>query len=497
MSLQIRNLLLSSAVALISLAVHAGGVWSADPKNPFRKEIQLPELKEKQLVAISPDSDLFHNGNGTFGEVRIIDEGGRTQPVTDWKAKVPTAIDMDGIVSFADVQLENLPDGTTELRFRLPPNFAKIHNVFGVHVMPRCENFEVHGKVFGVRPRPVTADANRSVTADANRPVTADATKSGSADANRPVTGEAKEARTLLSEGDLADYRGFLPLSQLDIPVKFGDYPEYVLVLDRPTFKDEPKLISLALDWGFPVREPNILDRGHFINLWAFLGTKGQGTMSKTKYITGSPRSMKVTQDPTTAMTIVDIETGGEPMISISPIFAEKDYFRTCAVYVDRSSGSGDPQWDRIAEGDLRKIHYKNLSDENLEVGFQENTAKKYRLKIDNSYLPPLEVREVKFKYPERELVFFAEPGQKLWVEYGDKTWIQPVEYVGPIQILLNKGTTPAVATLGPEEAWESPSPLFYLLKQPLLWGGVGVGCLIVFIIFKYLEKKTIEKTAY
>ncbi len=451
------------AAAMAALVLSCGLLRAGEPKNHFRKEIKLPELKEKQLVAISPDADLFYRSCAGMGDLRVVDEGGWPQPVTDRLVEIPTPLPGGG-PRVSDQKSISHPDGTVEVRFRVPTDaevppgqrIDKTAKILGINIHTLKHSFEVSAKLFGLA---------------------------------------ANGDRTLLGEGEFADYNGFFPLSRMHLPAQLGNYPEYLLILGRPTLRNESELVGRTLDWGTPVVEESIRDRTPLKDLSVSIAVEGHQTQPGPKYAFTSPRSFKVTQDPGTAATIVDVEASGESMVAIIPKFAQKEYFRTCKVYVDRSGGEGTPAWSEAGKEFLRKIHYKELTSETTEIPLNGNVARKIRLKIDNAYLPALDIVDVEFKIPAREFVFFAKPGQKLWVEYGDKTWTERGEYAEEVHTLLAQKAIPAVATLGPEEAWESRTPVSYwdTIKQPRVLGGIGLGCMMVFVIYKQLAKLTLK----
>src|SRR5438045_8946078 len=107
-----------------------------------------------------------------------------------------------------------------------------------------------------------------------------------------------------------------------------------------------------------------------------------------------------------------------QPLTSLELETADRNFSRHAVVEVERAQGV-KKTWDRIGEGTLSRVDFKNLKREKLSISIPESRHTQYRIVIDDRDSPPLEVAGIEAEGNVYEVVFLAAPDGTYQRSYG------------------------------------------------------------------------------
>jgi hypothetical protein len=198
---------------------------------------------------------------------------------------------------------------------------------------------------------------------------------------------------------------------------------------------------------GFSVRNrPFRLDR---IELWA----QRERETFKSEQTTVFPvRGFTVRRDAEKKQTIVEIESGGEPLNKLAMTTPDRNFSRPATVEVEKEV-YGNTKWVEIGSGTLSAIEYLDFKKESLAIPVPEHRARKYRLIIRDEDNAPIAIESISGEGRIYQVVFLAKPSTEFQVYYGSAKAESPHYDIATVLAPIRHTYKPVLASLGPESA--------------------------------------------
>lgn len=164
------------------------------------------------------------------------------------------------------------------------------------------------------------------------------------------------------------------------------------------------------------------------------------------------------------------LELGGRrPVDRLELTVGDRTFSRV--VFVE-AAGALDA-WRPVGSGSVSAIQTSRVQERHTGVRFQEVTARRLRLTIDNGDDRPLDLQAVRVATVRRGAVFEAVPGQAYALDYGHPRAPAPRYDLARAFPYLAAETLP-VATLGPARPIEPPAAR-WRDSQVVVWAAMGV----------------------
>ncbi len=223
-------------------------------------------------------------------------------------------------------------------------------------------------------------------------------------------------------DGCVSDYSRFVDVRSVEIPISQTTDRHFRLVIDDVTAEQASQLSELTrhfrgteetdhTDRTVVERRPLRVDR---ITL---LSHRVETELQGAKKIAYPTTDFQVHQDAKQKRTMLDFQTDGEPLTSLTLLTDQTNFSRTVTLQV--LSRAREDQWQTVSSATLARFSFQTLKKTELTLTFPEQRATRYRLIVENRDSPPVSIRGVEAEGPEYQLVFLATPGQTLRLEYG------------------------------------------------------------------------------
>lgn len=169
-----------------------------------------------------------------------------------------------------------------------------------------------------------------------------------------------------------------------------------------------------------------------------------------------------VENDPREGVTRLLIAAERLPVAELRFHIADRNVSRPVRVEVRRSLDDGTVQWQRVGEGVLRLLDFRDVREESLSVPLaQEVRATELRVVISNRDAAPLTVQGVTAVCPVYRALFLAAPGVRYTLSYGSRD-TPPARFDTEVLQRLYEEKGREVRTLAltpPGEPAEPPAP--------------------------------------
>lgn len=414
-------------------------IFAAEPALQFSREVKSPPLKQEELLAISLDSAVFAATQEGLADVRLHDSEGKSIPYLLRKRQTTRARAVRTTWPARDIAAQPLDDGGLEITVRFEEDKKRPHPN-GLTLVSPLRNFKQRVRVF------TSKDAGQWEPA-----------------------GE---------ETVIFDYSRYMDVRSDSIPFPETDRRNFRIVIDDVTLEQESELLALnrRMQGAAEVdrTEQATIDRRPFrierIDFWREVHEERVTGDEKAVYPVDD---FHVEEDRDKQRTVIRVDTRRQPLTSLTIESPDRNFSRHAVVEVERAQGI-NRTWQRIAEGTLTRLDFRNLKREELAIDFSETRHAKYRLVIENRDSPPLQISGIKAEGNVYEILYLAGPDRHDQLLYGSEESERPVYDHAAIEELLRKGIQPMQAELGAEgPSAGQPSRIHWskLLNNPLLLG--------------------------
>jgi hypothetical protein len=239
-------------------------------------------------------------------------------------------------------------------------------------------------------------------------------------------------------------------------------------------------------------RRPFRIER---IDFWREVEEERATGDEKAKYPVAGHR---VVEDPEKHQTIVYVDTERQPLTSLALESPERNFSRHAVVEAETAQGV-KKSWQKIGEGTLSRVDFKNLKREDVLISFPESRHAHYRIVIDNRDSPPLEVVGVNAEGTVYELVYLAARDRHDQLLYGAADANAASYDTAAIEELLRAGNQPVRTELGVQTAAKiaGPPAAFQwskLFNNPVVDGGLIAILVILLAWGLYHAVKRVDK---
>ena len=185
------------------------------------------------------------------------------------------------------------------------------------------------------------------------------------------------------------------------------------------------------------------------IELWAQREREAFKSERKTEY---AMVGFTVTRDEEKKQTIVEIESGRDPLTSITLRSGNRNFSRRASLEV-RKQVFAATEWVEIASGTLTSIEYLEYKKESLTIPFPEHRVSLYRLIIEDEDNAPLAIDSVTGEGRIYQIVFLSAPGSNYELVYDSEKAESPKYDIATVLAPIRHNYEPAIAVFGPEIA--------------------------------------------
>jgi hypothetical protein len=169
-------------------------------------------------------------------------------------------------------------------------------------------------------------------------------------------------------------------------------------------------------------------------------------------------------RDAKEGVTRLTVDSGRLPAATLRFAIADRNVSRAVHVEVRRALDDGTLQWQRLGQGTLRNLDFRDVQEESMAVSIAETRALELRLVIVDKDSAPLTVQGVTAVCPVYRVLFLARPGATYQLAYGSRDAPSPRYDTEVLQRLFDRKDR-EVRTLRLQAADEAAS---YPLESPL-----------------------------
>ena len=432
---------------LLLMLVVSSAAWPAladEPQFEFSKEVKAPPLKQEELLSAVLDTDVFAATNDSLTDVRLLDSEGKPVPYLLRKVQTTRARATRTTWAAGKLTAKPLDNGGLEITVQFDEDEKRLHPN-GLSVISPLRNFEQRVRVY-------TSD-------------------------------DGQQWEPAGEEAVIFDYSRFMDVRSDSVPFPETSRRNFRIVIDKVTGEQQSELLALTrrlrgteeterTEQVTIDRRPFRIDR---IDFWREVDQDRATGDEKTGYPVAGHR---IERDAKKQQSIVYVDLRRQPLTSLELETADRNFSRHAVIEVERAQGV-KKTWEKIGEGALSRVDFKNLKRETLSISFREARHLQYRIVIDDRDSPPLEVTGVKAEGSVYEVVYLSAPDAHNRLLYGSAD-AEPATYdTATVQELLSQGFRPAQAELGPQMPGKGggagPPAVKWskLLTNPLLLGGV------------------------
>jgi len=408
----------------------------------YSKEVKAPPLKQEDLLSIRLDTEVFSSTQDKLADVRLLDSEGKTVPYLLRKVQTTRARATRTAWPARQLSAQPLADGGLEITVHIDED-EKVPHFNGLSLISPLRDFEQRVRVF--------------------------------------TSADGKQWEPAGEEAVIFDYSRYMDVRNDGVSFPETAARHFRIVIDNVTVEQQSELLALTRRLRGKEEtertEEVVIERRPFridhIEFWREVEHDRSTGDEKTTYPAAGHR---VEQDKKKQQTIVYVDVRRQPLTSLELETPDRNFSRHAAVEVERVQGV-KKTWEKIGEGTLSRVDFKNLKREKLSISFPETRHSQYRLVIDDRDSPPLEVAGIKAEGNVYEVVYLAGPARHDQLVYGS-TDAEPAIYdTAAFQELLRERFRPEQAELGPQTPRLAGSaPAFKwskLINNPLLLGGV------------------------
>ena len=423
--------------------VLCAAAWPAladEPEFQFSKEVKAPPLKQEDLLSIMLDTEVFSTTQDRLADIRLLDGAGKPVPYLLRKVQTTRARALRTTWPARQLTARPLDDGGLEITVQLD---EKDPHPNGLSLNSPLRNFEQRVRVY--------------------------------TSADRQQWEPAGEEAVIFDYSRYMDVRS----DSVSFPETAGRH--FRIVIDNVTVEQQSELLALTrrlrgaeeterTEQVTIDRRPFRIDR---IDFWREVEHDRATGDEKTNYPVTAHR---VAHDKK-KQSIVHVDMRRQPLTSLELETPDRNFSRHAAVEVEKMQGV-KRTWEKIGEGTLSRVDFKNLKREKLSISFPESRHTQYRIVIDDRDSPPLKVAGIKAEGNVYEVVYLAIPDGHYQLLYGSAD-AEPATYdTAALQELLRERFRPAQAELGtqiPRQSGDGPPAFKWskLVNNPLLLGGV------------------------
>ena len=421
-------------------------VLADDAAFRFSRDVKPPPLKHEELLAITLDTEIFAATQDEFADVRLRDAEGKSVPFllrklqttraraarTTWPAREPAARPLD--------------DGGLEITLQIDEDDKHPHPN-GLSLVSPLKNFKQRVRVF--------------------------------------TSADGTEWEPAGEETVIFDYSRYMDVRSDSVSFPETKRRHFRIVIDDVTLEQESELLALTrrLQGAQEAErtERVTVDRRPFrierIDFWREEHEE-RGIRDETEQYPVAAH--RVEEDREKHRTIIHVDMQRQPLTSLKLETPDRNFSRHAVVEVEKVQGV-KKTWQKVGEGTLSRVDFKNLKREELAISFPESRQTQYRIVVDNRDSPPLAVSGIKAEGTIYEAVYLAAPDKHDSPDRHDRIVYGAIDAeratydTAAIQELLGKGFRPSRAELGPEgPSAVGPAPFKWskLLNNPLLLGG-------------------------
>jgi hypothetical protein len=428
-------------IVLTGICAFAGAV---EPNFRYAKQLDLPTLKQDELIAATFDSDVYASTRDGFPDVRILADGDVETSYLLRRATIAMAETTHDYWAARTRAVRPLEGGGLEIILHLEPEDPRPD---GLRIVTPLRNFEQRVRVFN------SEDGE-----------------------NWQPVGE---------EGVVFDYSQYIDFGNDDVSFPSSDRRNFRIVIDDVTQEQESQLMSLTrqLRGGEEIRreERTTINRRPFridrVLFWREI-VKDQSTGDRK---VGYPvAGFHLENDPAGQRSIITVDSRREPLTSFKLVTDSRNFSRHAVVEIEVSHGI-ERTWQSIGAANLSRLDFRNLKREELAISFPESRQTKYRIVIDNRGSPPLAVTGVEAEGNAYQAVFLATvPQQSYELVYGSEIAERPDYDTAAISASLAEGYQPTLVGLGkqvdrPGAGDPEAISLSQIVNNPFLLGGIAV----------------------
>lgn len=453
-------------IALPCIAVVCLGLVSPlsakDPPFRYAREILPPALQQEELLSITIDQQIFAATRDGFSDLRLRDASGKSLPYLLRKRQSTRSRSVRITWPAPQPAVRPRDDGSLEITVRFEID-DKRPNPTGLTIVSPLRNFEQRMRVF------------TSVGGEEWEP-----------------TGE---------ETVLFDYSRYMEVRNDSVAFPETNRRFFRIVIDDVTLEQHSELVALTRRYHgekeIERTERETVGRRSFridrIDFWR--------ENSEERVIGDEKRAYPVTdhrvgEDRDNQRTIIEIDTQRTPLTALRLETRDRNFSRHAIVEAEKMTGAAKG-WQRIGEGVLSRVDFRNLKRDELSLSFPETRREKYRIVIDNGDSPPLNVIGIQGEGNVYEALYLALPGGHVQLNYGAPDARPLNNDTAAIREVVRSGFHPSPASLGPEVPITSTSqPIRWSkrLQSPIAVGGVITILLLLLGRGLYKAAKRIEE---
>ncbi len=379
-----------------------------------RKTIQLALSGGESLIAVPIDSETFDAVRPGIPDLRVIAQGAVEVPFMIEKAVETRTRSIEKISPSAVQTLRELPGNRIEIILRLEEN-APNADLLRIHTP--LTDFERRVNVFG--------------------------------------SPDGEQWKQLVNDALVFDYSRFFDIQNLDVDLQDNDNRHFRVVIEGIIDEKASPFRTLWLRSigdqdlehaeGFSVR-----NRPFRIDRIELLEKRERETFKSERKWDYPIRSLAVNRDEKEKRTIIEIETGREPLTALSIATPDRNFSRRARVEVEKQvHGSAD--WVEIGSAILTAIDYLDYRENELSISFPEHRQANYRLTIEDEDNPPLRIESVAGEGNRYNILFIGKTEASYEVFYESDKAEAPKYDFATVIAPLRHTYQPIAATLGPE----------------------------------------------
>jgi hypothetical protein len=305
----------------------------------------------------------------------------------------------------------------------------------------------------------------------------------------RPAPGGAWQALT--ENQCIYDYSRFMDVRRCRIPLPPAPAAErYRLVISEVTESAASAFVELTTRSGGakPDEETvrRVLHRRDFRIDRIDFGYRVREERRDVPVWADYPLAITATEhDEKEGVTRLTVDAGRLPIAALRFAIADRNVSRGVYVEVQRSLDDGTFQWQRLGQGTLRLLDFRDVQEEALTVSLAETRAKELRVVLVDQDSAPLTVQGITAVCPVYRVLFLARPGTAYQLLYGSRSAPAPrYDTAGLQQIADRKDREVRTLRLqapGDVVAYPRENSLLRLLNsRTTLWVVLGLAVVVL-----------------
>lgn len=447
---------------LLIMGINGSQILAQDaPQYRFQREIETPEMKQDELIAVQLDSAVYSNTQDSLNDLHIEDADGITVSFIVRRKRKTETYDSEKTWRADDVSLNPIEETGLEIRFELDDDDPTPD---GLRIITPLKNFEQRVNVFAID------------TAGKEVPLAEDEV--------------------------IFDYSQFMDVRSVEIKLTGTDSRKFRINIDSLTSRQQTHLTELTRQLSSDeevsqrlrtaiIDRPFRIDR---IELWAKYEESRIKVIDDFSY---ELRAVETSIENETNATIIDIESKSQPLTHFK-IKTPAVNFQRYAILHELITQQNRINPVQIGTASLIHIDFRDIQKKQLEIRFPESRNGKYQLIIDNGDNLPLPIEDVVAAGFIDEVVFLASKNKAYVLQYGNPNIESPDLDTAAIQTLIDNEIEPIAVTLADEETTiaevlDPSTTLKDALNNPYLIGFSVLTMIVVLIWLLYSAAKKVD----